>query len=89
MYIIYDKGWETNTHSNEKVLYKYKYIYIYYINNLLISCNYPLVHIAHTIQRDGGKIASDVSKNNVKGERATECIRGSIEVILNYISSRY
>lgn len=56
------------------------------MNNLQISCNYPLVHIAHMTERGeerrAGNIASEVNEDN-----ARECkeqkgrTRGKIEAI--------
>lgn len=63
------------------------------MNNLQISCNYPLVHIAH--MTEGGEerrirnIASEVNEDNAKVEKARETHerkdRSNIEVIFHDI----
>lgn len=63
------------------------------MNNLRISCNYPLVHIAHMTEggeeRRIGNIASEVNEDNAKVEKAKETHerkdRSNIEVIFHDI----
>lgn len=56
------------------------------MNNLRISCNYPLVHIAHMTERGEERrtrnIASEVNEDNAKVQKKQKrCTRGKIEAI--------
>jgi len=55
------------------------------MNNLRISCNYPLVHIAHMTEkgeeRKIGNIASEVNEKMQEWKKQKGRTRGKIEAI--------
>lgn len=63
------------------------------MNNLRISCNYPLVHIAHMTEEDEekriGNIASEVNEDNARERNKRDTPKERSKQYRSNMTSRY